>query len=588
MCPSGAAARASALRRLSEPKGSVRPVPPSVISQGGSPLSFAQTHCVRTLTSWVEGRGASPIPPQAATIMAQTLQMEIPNFGNSILECLNEQRLQGLYCDVSVVVKGHAFKAHRAVLAASSSYFRDLFNSSKSAVVELPAAVQPQSFQQILSFCYTGRLSMNVGDQFLLMYTAGFLQIQEIMEKGTEFFLKVSSPSCDSQGLHVEETPSSEPQSPVAQTSSWPACSAPLPLVSRVKTEQQESDSVQCTPVAKRLWDSGQKEGGSNGSRKMAKFSSPDLGGNRSQQPQPLAQQPQQQQVPQGMAPAPVPAGAAGMGSGPSTSERTSPGTSSAYTSDSPSSYHNEEDEEEDAGEEGSDEQYRQICNMYTMYSMMNVGQTAEKVEALPEQVASESRNRIRVRQDLASLPAELINQIGNRCHPKLYDEGDPAEKLELVTGTNVYITRAQLMNCHVSAGTRHKVLLRRLLASFFDRNTLANSCGTGIRSSTNDPTRKPLDSRVLHAVKFYCQNFAPNFKESEMNAIAADMCTNARRVVRKSWIPKLKLLMAEGDTYTTFINDTGKMEPDMMGVEHGFETASHDGDAGPSAEALQ
>nr|7BV9_A Chain A, Nucleus accumbens-associated protein 1 [Homo sapiens] len=164
----------------------------------------------------------------------------------------------------------------------------------------------------------------------------------------------------------------------------------------------------------------------------------------------------------------------------------------------------------------------------------------------LPEQVAPESRNRIRVRQDLASLPAELINQIGNRCHPKLYDEGDPSEKLELVTGTNVYITRAQLMNCHVSAGTRHKVLLRRLLASFFDRNTLANSCGTGIRSSTNDPRRKPLDSRVLHAVKYYCQNFAPNFKESEMNAIAADMCTNARRVVRKSWMPKVKVLKAE------------------------------------------
>lgn len=33
-------------------------------------------------------------------------------------------------------------------------------------------------------------------------------------------------------------------------------------------------------------------------------------------------------------------------------------------------------------------------------------------------------------------------------------------------------------------------------------RNTLANSCGTGIRSSSNNPSRKPLDSRVLHAVK--------------------------------------------------------------------------------------
>ena len=317
--------------------------------------------------------------------MAQTLQMEIPNFGNSILECLNEQRLQGLYCDVSVVVKGHAFKAHRAVLAASSSYFRDLFNSSRSAVVELPAAVQPQSFQQILSFCYTGRLSMNMGDQFLLMYTAGFLQIQEIMEKGTEFFLKVSSPSCDSQGLHAEEAPSSEPQSPVAQTSSWPACGTPLPLVSRVKTEQQESDSVQCTPVAKRLWDSSQKEAGGgssgNGSRKMAKFSAPDLAANRPPQQAPVVAAAQ----PTGVAAGPgagqpaggVAAAAGGVVSGPSTSERTSPGTSSAYTSDSPGSYH-EEDEEEDAGEEGTDEQYRQICNMYTMYSMMNVGQTGE------------------------------------------------------------------------------------------------------------------------------------------------------------------------------------------------------------------
>lgn len=86
------------------------------------------------------------------------------------------------------------------MLAASSSYFRDLFSSNSGGassnemsptVVELPSAVQPQSFQQILAFCYTGRLSMTVGDQFLLMYTAGFLQIQQIMEKGTEFFLKV-------------------------------------------------------------------------------------------------------------------------------------------------------------------------------------------------------------------------------------------------------------------------------------------------------------------------------------------------------------------------------------------------------------
>nr|XP_029503299.1 nucleus accumbens-associated protein 1-like [Oncorhynchus nerka] len=144
-------------------------------------------------------------------------------------------------------------------------------------------------------------------------------------------------------------------------------------------------------------------------------------------------------------------------------------------------------------------------------------------------------------------------------------------------------------MNCHVSAGTRHKVLLRRLLAAFFDRNTLANSCGTGIRSSTNDPSRKPLDNRVLHAVKFYSQNFATSFKESEMNAIAADMCTNARRVVRKSWIPKLKLLMAEGDAYSAFLPDA-KMEADALGAEPTFEPNSLEGaeTGGSSGESLQ
>ncbi|KAM3622727.1 uncharacterized protein V6R79_002440 [Siganus canaliculatus] len=550
--------------------------------------------------------------------MAQTLQMAIPNFGNNILECLNEQRLQGLYCDVSVVVKGHAFKAHRAVLAASSSYFRDLFNAGgKSSVVELPPAVQPQSFQQILAFCYTGRLSMNVGDQFLLMYTAGFLQIQQIMEKGTEFFLKVSSPSCDSQGLHTEETPTSEPQSPVAQTVGGggvaatvvgrpTSCLTPLPLVSKVKTEQtstpqptpqpqQEGSpySVVCTPVAKRLWEGGNRDGGGGsggggggGMRKAARYSSSSTSSSSSNNTTQDAsgRGPNAAMTGTGGAPS---AGAGGLNSNHnnnnnngSTPEGTSPGTLSMYTSDSPISYHDDE-EEDDITDDSAEEQYRQICNMYTMYSMLNAGAAVvgERVEALPDLAPDSGGGRggrgARSRQDLASLPAELISQIGNRCHPKLYEEGDPAEKLELVSGTSVFISRAQLMNCHVSAGTRHKVLLRRLLAAFFDRSTLANSCGTGIRSSTNDPSRKPLDNRVLHAVKFYCQNFAPSFKESEMNAIAADMCTNARRVVRKSWIPKLKLLMADSDAYSAFLADSVKMEADGLGAEQTFDPAS-------------
>lgn len=59
------------------------------------------------------------------------------------------------------------------------------------------------------------------------------------------------------------------------------------------------------------------------------------------------------------------------------------------------------------------------------------------------------------------------------------------------------------------------------------------------------------------------------------MNAIAADMCTNARRVVRKSWIPKLKLLMADSDAYSAFLADSVKLEADALSAEQGFDPAS-------------
>uniref|UniRef100_A0A8C9DN39 NACC family member 2 n=1 Tax=Prolemur simus TaxID=1328070 RepID=A0A8C9DN39_PROSS len=461
--------------------------------------------------------------------MSQMLHIEIPNFGNTVLGCLNEQRLLGLYCDVSIVVKGQAFKAHRAVLAASSLYFRDLFSGNSKSAFELPGSVPPACFQQILSFCYTGRLTMTASEQLVVMYTAGFLQIQHIIERGTDLMFKVSSPHCDSQTAVIEDA-SSEPQSPCNQLQPAAAPpyaaspSVPIPLLARVKHEAVELPPAAGPGLAsKRPLETGPRDSvaGAAGAAvvagvaplKLPRVSYYGVPGLATLVP--------------GIQQVPYPQG-----------ERASPGASSLPTTDSPTSYHNEEDEEDDeAYDTMVEEQYGQV---YIKAS----GSYA--VQEKPEPVPLESRSCVLIRRDLVALPASLISQIGYRCHPKLYSEGDPGEKLELVAGSGVYITRGQLMNCHLCAGVKHKVLLRRLLATFFDRNTLANSCGTGIRSSTSDPSRKPLDSRVLNAVKLYCQNFAPSFKESEMNVIAADMCTNARRV-RKRWLPKIKSMLPEG-----------------------------------------
>ncbi|XP_076867591.1 nucleus accumbens-associated protein 2 [Brachyhypopomus gauderio] len=446
--------------------------------------------------------------------MSQMLHVEIPNFGSTVLGSLNEQRLLGQYCDVSILVKGQAFKAHRAVLAASSLYFRDLFSASAKAQFELPSSVTPACFQQILSFCYTGKLTMAASEQLVVMYTAGYLQIQHIVERGMDLMFKANSPHCDSATAAIDE-PGSEPQSP----SNLPAASvlgppgwAPSLAGPARKIKLEVGDQILNLQSGVKRTSSG--DGGARVGRAASLFYAGAVG-----------------LFPPTLQPYPITSG-----------ERSSPGASSLPTTDSPISYQNEDEEFEEESYDGiTEEAFSQIYGR-----MANPYGISEKPEMAAVPLALESRPCMLLRRDLVALPASLISQIGYRCHPKLYTEGDPGEKLELVAGTGVFMTRGQLMNCHLCAGIKHKVLLRRLLATFFDRNTLANSCGTGIRSSTSDPSRKPLDSRVLNAVKLYCQNFAPNFKESEMNVIAADMCTNARRV-RKRWLPKIKSMLPDG-----------------------------------------
>ncbi|KAG5835215.1 hypothetical protein ANANG_G00269810 [Anguilla anguilla] len=451
--------------------------------------------------------------------MSQLLHVEIPNFGSTVLGSLNEQRLLGQYCDVSIVVKGQAFKAHRAVLAASSLYFRDLFSGSAKAQFELPSSVAPACFQQILSFCYTGKLTMAASEQLVVMYTAGYLQIQHIVERGMDLMFKANSPHCDSQTAAAED-PGSEPQSPSAH----PAASVLGPPVVALGDGRGAADQAGGCEAPLGLQ---QGIGGSGGGHRRG-------GAGRAGPRGRLARA--------GRGLALLRGGVPGAQPYPKTRERSSPGPPACPPPTAPRPTRTRtrslrKSRTTSSGDEAYGQIYGRSANHYGVPDKSDVA-------AMP--LSLESRSCVLIRRDLVALPASLISQIGYRCHPKLYTEGDPGEKLELVGGTGVFMTRGQLMNCHLCAGIKHKVLLRRLLATFFDRNTLANSCGTGIRSSTSDPSRKPLDSRVLNAVKLYCQNFAPNFKESEMNVIAADMCTNARRV-RKRWLPKIKSMLPDG-----------------------------------------
>uniref|UniRef100_A0A3Q0S4R2 BTB domain-containing protein n=1 Tax=Amphilophus citrinellus TaxID=61819 RepID=A0A3Q0S4R2_AMPCI len=103
--------------------------------------------------------------------------MEFPWHSGKVLEQLNRQRKQGLLCDCTFVVDGVDFKAHKAVLAACSVYFRTLFLDQKD-VVHLD--ISNASIQHVLDFMYTAKLSLSLQNVEDVLSVAHFLQMQEI------------------------------------------------------------------------------------------------------------------------------------------------------------------------------------------------------------------------------------------------------------------------------------------------------------------------------------------------------------------------------------------------------------------------
>uniref|UniRef100_A0A8C0K585 BTB domain-containing protein n=2 Tax=Carnivora TaxID=33554 RepID=A0A8C0K585_CANLU len=53
-----------------------------------------------------------------------------PSHAPAVLRQLNEQRLRGLFCDVTLIAGDTKFPAHRSVLAASSPFFREALLAS--------------------------------------------------------------------------------------------------------------------------------------------------------------------------------------------------------------------------------------------------------------------------------------------------------------------------------------------------------------------------------------------------------------------------------------------------------------------------
>ncbi|XP_078265809.1 uncharacterized protein LOC144598989 isoform X2 [Rhinoraja longicauda] len=101
-----------------------------------------------------------------------------------VLERLNSQRSKGLFCDVTLIVEKTSYPAHRAVLAAVSEYFQDLFSEKgtmSNKVVDLKG-FSSISFLPLLEFSYTSSLSVKPDYFAETSALARHLRIWEVVE----------------------------------------------------------------------------------------------------------------------------------------------------------------------------------------------------------------------------------------------------------------------------------------------------------------------------------------------------------------------------------------------------------------------
>ncbi|XP_066547928.1 transcription regulator protein BACH2 [Amia ocellicauda] len=107
----------------------------------------------------------------------------------NILLCLNDQRKQDILCDVTIIVEGKEFRAHRAVLAACSEYFLQVLvgQTEYELVISLPEEVTARGFGPLLQFAYTAKLLLSRENIQEVIRCAEFLRMHNLEDSCFRF-----------------------------------------------------------------------------------------------------------------------------------------------------------------------------------------------------------------------------------------------------------------------------------------------------------------------------------------------------------------------------------------------------------------
>ncbi|XP_048835806.1 zinc finger protein 131 [Brienomyrus brachyistius] len=108
---------------------------------------------------------------------------EFPAHYKVMLDKLNEQRQLDQFTDITLIVDGHQFRAHKAVLAACSQFFHKFFQDfTLEPLVEIEG-VSNSAFRHLMEFTYTAKLVVSGLEEVNDVWKAAeYLQMQEAIK----------------------------------------------------------------------------------------------------------------------------------------------------------------------------------------------------------------------------------------------------------------------------------------------------------------------------------------------------------------------------------------------------------------------
>ncbi|XP_005883827.1 PREDICTED: zinc finger and BTB domain-containing protein 24 isoform X3 [Myotis brandtii] len=133
---------------------------------------------------------------EAASEPPGQLVVHSDTHSDTVLASLEDQRKKGFLCDITLIVENVHFRAHKALLAASSEYFSMMFaeEGEIGQSIYMLEGMVADTFGILLEFIYTGYLQASEKSTEQILATAQFLKVYDLVKAYTDFQNNHSSP----------------------------------------------------------------------------------------------------------------------------------------------------------------------------------------------------------------------------------------------------------------------------------------------------------------------------------------------------------------------------------------------------------